>query len=134
MTPDDPAFMAMVESVNPSAANQIKAMVSEATGISIADIMGTSRYAKFFIPRYMCIRLMRRRGWSTTKIGWIMNRDHSSIVNALKRAEALWGPIDAPTSVGIGEITHHERTEPQTPRHGPPIASQAILNTEGTPE
>ena len=122
MTPDDPAFMAMVETVNPSAAAQIKAMVAEATGITVADIMGTSRKAKFFIPRYMCIRLMRRRGWSTTKIGWIMNRDHSSIVNALKRAEALWGPIDAPISPasdGIGEKTTGDSAEQQTPRHGP---------------
>ena len=121
MTPDDPAFMAMVETVNPSAASQIKAMVAEATGITVADIMGPSRKAKFFIPRYMCIRLMRRRGWSTTKIGWIMNRDHSSIVNALKRAEALWGPIDAPTSpasVGTAVLTQGERAEPQTPRPG----------------
>ena len=116
--------------------DQIAAAVSKMTGVPVAGIFGRKTGAHVSKARFRVIRELRRLGWSTPRIGSAMDRHHTSILSALKRAEALWGPIlppTSPTSNGIGEITHHERIEPQTPRHGPPIASQAVApNTEGT--
>ena len=117
--------------------DQISAAVSKMTGVPVAGIFGRKSGATVSMARFRVIRELRRLGWSTPRIGRAMDRHHTSILSALKRAEDLWGPIDAPTSpasVGIGEKTNGDSAEPQTPRHGPPIASQAMLNTEGTPK
>ena len=115
--------------------DQISAAVSKMTGVPVVGIFGRGTGAHVSKARFRVIRELRRLGWSTPRIGRAMDRHHTSILSALKRAEVLWGPIDAPTSPasdGIAVLTQGERTEQQTPRHGPPIASQDVFNTEGT--
>ena len=135
MTPDDPAFMAMVERINPSAAKTIIAQVAAACDITPADITWPSHADRFAHPRFIVMVALRRLGWSLPKIGWVLgDRDHTTVMSGLNRAVQLWGDAAKVASIIVGEKTNGDSAEPQTPRHGPPIASQAVLNTEGTPK
>ena len=135
MTPDDPAFMAMVERTGPSVGKKIIAKVAAACEVTPEDITGPNKTERCSHPRFIAMVVLRRMGWSLTKIGWALgNRHHTTIMDGLRRAEQLWGDAAKVASLIVGEKTNGDSPEPQTPRHGPPIASQAMLNTEGTPK
>jgi len=46
-------------------------------------------YARFVVCRYL-----RNNGWSLTKIGEVVNRDHATVIWALKQFELLKNEID----------------------------------------
>lgn len=48
------------------------------------DIIGKNRCRKLVEIRRKCAVMLREKGYSTTEIGRIMNRDHSTIVHSLK--------------------------------------------------
>jgi chromosomal replication initiator protein len=48
------------------------------------DIIGKNRSRKLVEIRRKCAVMLREKGYSTTEIGRIMNRDHSTIVHSLK--------------------------------------------------
>lgn len=68
--------------------------VSEVSGMPISDILGPNRSYKYTRPRFMAIALLRqlRADLSQPTIGRLMgNRDHTSILHALRQFEKLKG-------------------------------------------
>lgn len=52
------------------------------------DILGKSRFGPLVKVRRKCVVMLREKGYSTTEIGRIMNRDHSTIVTSLQKSRA----------------------------------------------
>ena len=67
--------------------------IAELHGYTVEDILGRSRPKQLVEVRRKCVVRMRSKGYSTTEIGRIMNRDHSTIVHSLQKMaqEALDG-------------------------------------------
>jgi chromosomal replication initiation ATPase DnaA len=63
------------------------AEIAEAHYLTVEDILGPSRLKYLVSVRRKCIYMLRDKGYSTTEIGRIMNRDHSTIVNSLKKRD-----------------------------------------------
>lgn len=61
------------------------AEIAEAHCLTVEDILGPSRFKYLVNVRRKCIYMLRDKGYSTTEIGRIMNRDHSTIVNSLQK-------------------------------------------------
>jgi chromosomal replication initiator protein len=59
--------------------------IAQPYGYSVEDIIGKSRRKKLVAVRRLCILALRAKGYSTTEIGRIMNRDHSTICHALNK-------------------------------------------------
>lgn len=55
---------------------------------TLEDILGKSRFGPLVKVRRKCVVMLRDKGYSTTEIGRIMNRDHSTIVNSLQKSRA----------------------------------------------
>lgn len=58
------------------------------------DILGKSRKRMIVNARRKCMVMLRNKGHTTTEIGRILNRDHSTVVHslqALAKQEALGG-------------------------------------------
>lgn len=53
-------------------------------GYTAEDVLGKSRYKRLVMVRRQCVGMLRAKGYSTTEIGRIMNRDHSTIVTSLQ--------------------------------------------------
>jgi chromosomal replication initiation ATPase DnaA len=58
-------------------------------GFTVEDIIGKRKYKMLMGARRECVAMLRAKGYSTTEIGRIMNRDHSTIVHSLQVLEAL---------------------------------------------
>jgi chromosomal replication initiator protein len=55
---------------------------------TVDDILGTSKFKPLVKVRRKCVVMLREKGYSTTEIGRIMNRDHSTIVHSLQKSRA----------------------------------------------
>ena len=62
---------------------QIEA-IAKAHCFTLEDILGPRKFKQLVAVRRKCIVMLRQKGYSTTEIGRIMRRDHSTIVHALK--------------------------------------------------
>lgn len=60
------------------------AAIAEPYYYTVEDILGPSRFKRLVYVRRLCVSMLRQKGYSTTEIGRIMNRGHSTIVNSLK--------------------------------------------------
>jgi chromosomal replication initiation ATPase DnaA len=54
-------------------------------GYTIDDVLGPLRRKKLVEVRLHCILMLRGKGFSTTEIGRVMNRCHTTIVHALNK-------------------------------------------------
>ena len=57
--------------------------------ITFDVLVGKQRNAKIAVIRRLVYRELRSRGWSFPIIGRVMHRDHSSILEAVKRPERV---------------------------------------------
>lgn len=66
------------------------AQIAYKYGYTAQDIIGKRKFKRLVMVRRECAVMLRAKGYSTTQIGRIMNRDHSTIVHSLQmsRAEA----------------------------------------------
>lgn len=55
---------------------------------TVDDILGTRKFKPLVKVRRKCVVMLREKGYSTTEIGRIMNRDHSTIVHSLQKSKA----------------------------------------------
>jgi len=62
--------------------------IAELYGYTLEDILGKSKLKALVTVRRKCIVWLRGKGYSTTEIGRIMNRDHSTIVHSLQKSRA----------------------------------------------
>jgi len=63
--------------------------IAELHGYTLEDILGRSKLKPLVEVRWKCVVWMRGKGYSTTEIGRIMNRDHSTIVHSLQKMAAI---------------------------------------------
>jgi chromosomal replication initiation ATPase DnaA len=68
---------------------QIEA-IAKAHCFTLEDILGPRKFKYLVAVRRKCIVMLRQKGYSTTEIGRIMRRDHSTIVHALKMEMDSW--------------------------------------------
>jgi len=61
--------------------------IAEEHGYTIYDILGPSRVMALVNVRRKCMVMLREKGYSTTEIGRIMNRDHTTVVHSLKKVK-----------------------------------------------
>lgn len=62
--------------------------LAEGYGYTVADILGPSRRKHLVFVRNLCVFMLRNKGYSTTEIGRIMNRNHSTICHALNKDQS----------------------------------------------
>jgi chromosomal replication initiator protein len=55
---------------------------------TVEDVLGKSKLKALVAVRRKCVVMLRDKGYSTTEIGRIMNRDHSTICHALQKSKA----------------------------------------------
>jgi chromosomal replication initiator protein len=55
---------------------------------TVEDVLGKSKLKGLVAVRRKCVVMLRDKGYSTTEIGRIMNRDHSTICHALQKSKA----------------------------------------------
>jgi chromosomal replication initiation ATPase DnaA len=68
----------------------IAACAAELAEIPLALVIGEGRESELFRTRCAIVLLARRRGHSMPKIGRVLGRrDHTTIMNALRRANAM---------------------------------------------
>ena len=63
------------------------AEIAERNHYTVEDILGPKRFKHLVAVRRLCIYMLRDKGYSTTEIGRIMKRDHSTIVVALQKRD-----------------------------------------------
>jgi chromosomal replication initiation ATPase DnaA len=66
---------------------QIEA-IAKAHRFTLEDILGPRKFKPLVAVRRKCIVVLRQKGHTTTEIGRIMNRDHTTIVHALQKSKA----------------------------------------------
>jgi len=59
--------------------------IAQEHGYTVEDILGKSRLKHLVSVRRLCVLMLRDCGYSTTEIGRLMDRDHSTIVHALNK-------------------------------------------------
>lgn len=62
--------------------------IAEEYDYTVEDVLGKSKLKALVAVRRKCIVMFRGMGYSTTEIGRIMKRDHSTIVHALQKSRA----------------------------------------------
>lgn len=69
-----------------AALSRIVAEVSEESGVPVEDILGIARHQPIVWARHHAIaRAYRETGAVMTQIGQFFGRDHTSIINAIRR-------------------------------------------------
>jgi chromosomal replication initiation ATPase DnaA len=53
--------------------------------VALDEVLGRRRTRRIVAARHNVMVALRARGWSTTRIGQILCRDHSTVVHALKK-------------------------------------------------
>lgn len=66
---------------------QIEA-IAKAHCFTLDDILGPRKFKPLVAVRRKCIVVLREKGHTTTEIGRIMNRDHTTVVHALQKSRA----------------------------------------------
>jgi chromosomal replication initiation ATPase DnaA len=59
--------------------------IAQEHDFTVEDILGPRKTSMLVAVRRKCVFMFRDKGYSTTEIGRIMNRDHSTIVHALNK-------------------------------------------------
>lgn len=62
---------------------------AEAIGEPVAVLMGDNRAQKLAQARWAVMLGLRNAGWSLTRIGRALHRDHTTVMNGLERGKAL---------------------------------------------
>lgn len=62
--------------------------IAKEYGYTAKDVISKNRQKKLVEVRRKCAVMLRKKGYSTTEIGRIMQRDHSTICHSLQKSEA----------------------------------------------
>lgn len=68
-----------------SAPNLIRA-AAKMCNVTYEQIMGVQRHASVVLPRWAVMWILHQRGWSYKMIGNAMNRDHTTVLHAVRMA------------------------------------------------
>lgn len=73
---------------------QAKPLISraaDAVGEPVAVLLGDNRARKLAQARWAVMLVLRHAGWSTSRIGRALRRDHTTVMSGLERGRALMG-------------------------------------------
>ena len=65
------------------------AAACELAGLTVAQASGPSKSRETSYRRMYVYHLLYLRGWSTTQIGAVLNRDHTTVVYGLRRFQMI---------------------------------------------
>ena len=71
----------------------IAQIISAEWGVTPEDIFGGSRDVEFVMARAALVVRLRKQGYSYPRIGRILKRDHTTIMNAERKAQ-IWRERD----------------------------------------
>jgi chromosomal replication initiation ATPase DnaA len=81
--------MALLAASHPPELDAIAGRVSQATGVSVADILSPKRKQPIARARQLVMWEARRQGASFSEIGRYLARDHTSVIHGVNRIEQL---------------------------------------------
>lgn len=58
-------------------------------GVDWQTITGPRKFAHLLVPRYEVYKALYDKGYSSSRIGKICNRDHTSVLHALKKFRSM---------------------------------------------
>jgi len=79
--------------------------IAKQYGYTAADMLGKSRLKRVVAVRRLCVLMLREKGYSTTEIGRVMDRDHSTIVHALNK------PVDTCNQLLVRPLDQQEKDD-----------------------
>ena len=77
--------------------------IAEMYDYTLADILGKAKNRTLVKVRRKCVVMLRDKGYSTTEIGRIMQRDHSTICHAVNMYERA-----AEEALAMYELEHND--------------------------
>jgi hypothetical protein len=80
-------------------------VIAKEHGYTVEDILGKSRTKHLVAVRRLCILMLREKNYSTTEIGRVMGRDHSTIVHALNK------PVDTCNQLLVGKSDQQQEDD-----------------------
>lgn len=99
---------------------------------TVEDIIGKSRLKHLVAVRRLCLMMLRKRGYSTTEIGRLINRNHSTIVHALNK------PVDACNEMVVRQWLQqqkdHDMTNWTQDERAEALMAQAVEHADATGE
>ncbi|MGP3699207.1 helix-turn-helix domain-containing protein [Rhodobacter sp. NSM] len=96
MTPEDAARAAEIrQRCHPVRITEIIEEVANATGWDPQEITGARLFPGLVQARDLAAFIARREGFSLTQIGNVLRRDHTTIVEALRREQRRRGGANA---------------------------------------
>lgn len=70
-------------------AKRVLTHVSARAGVTVSDLVGRSRARVHTRPRHYAMRLLHRMRYSSVDIGFAFDRDHTTVLSALRAATPL---------------------------------------------
>lgn len=68
---------------------EIVAQIAREHGYTASDLIGPSKLSDVCVVRWRAMKALRDKGRTLSSIGRTFNRDHSSVINGLRRLEAM---------------------------------------------
>ena len=101
MTPDEQIsnFLSLKFSNPSSVVREIVDKIAEESGVSAELILSDKLARRFVILRHLAMWRSREEGLALTEIGEVFNRDHTSVINGIRRAEQYLEEVKDDTSV-----------------------------------
>lgn len=85
------AVMDHIASKDTRPITELIADVCDQTGISVGDLMSCNRSQRFSYPRMFVIWKSKKMGFSNKDLADFFNRDHTTIISAVRRIDAILG-------------------------------------------
>lgn len=77
--------------------------LAAAHAVTVEEILGATRMARVVRVRHMLMRDLRTRGMSYPEIGWLLGKDHSTVIAACRSPEARAArKLDDKVRAGVG--------------------------------
>jgi len=61
--------------------------IAKRHGVLLAEVMGHRRVSAVVAARQECFAILRERGWSSTRIGALFDREHTTVLDGVKAHE-----------------------------------------------
>lgn len=75
--------------------------VSAHYGVSVAELMGRGRQSELALPRHVAMFMAVEVGFAKSAVGRFFDRDHGTVISALRKVQALLLAGDKPTTRAV---------------------------------
>lgn len=88
------------------APDRVLCAVAASSGVSVSAILGSSKRADIVLARQVAMWLVRdRTDWSYPQIGAMFDRDHTTVMHAVRKIDNALRTRDAAVVDIVGEVT-----------------------------